>query len=350
MAAMLLKRDAIRTLFPGYFAFVMATGIVSIVTLNLGMSLLSNVLFWIDVAGYAILVILYSARLAFFPKDFAGDLTDAGSMFAFLTFVAGTGVLGARLYQAHAIGVAIGLWIVALVFWIVLLYLCFGVLFLRHQEPLEQIINGGWFLAVVSTQSVSILGSLVSRHLAADPTLLHLLTFGAWAVGIVLYVILIVFIIYRLASSHQEPEKLEPLHWIDMGAAAISTVAGTTLLGVMQPDGALAPLIPLVLGVSVLLWAWEVWFIPLLVIYIHWQRLYRYRSLYYVPTLWGMVFPLGMFTKATWNVANALNLAPLQSLARGFVWVAIIAWAGSFAGLLWSLRPSFVGGPDKIRI
>jgi len=344
------KTDALRTLFPGYFAFVMATGIVSIVTHDLGMALISRILFWIDVAGYGLLLLLYSLRLVFFPRAFVADLTDAGSSFAFLTFVAGTGVLGVRFYQTQATNVAIGLWIVALMFWIALLYFSFGVLFLHNQKPVDEIVNGGWFLAVVSTQSVSILGSLVSRHIAADPTLWQLFTFGAWAVGIVLYVILIVFIIYRLGSSENEPEKLEPLHWIDMGAAAISTVAGTTLVGVMDPAGALAPLEPLVLGVSVLLWAWEVWFIPVLVIYIHWQRLYRYRTLYYVPSLWGMVFPLGMFTKATWNVANALNFMPLQSLARGFVWVAIVAWGGSFAGLLWSLRPNFVGGPDKIRL
>jgi tellurite resistance protein TehA-like permease len=61
-----------------------------------------------------------------------------------------------------------------------------------------------------------------------------------------------------------------------------------------------------------------------------------------------MVFPLGMFTKATWNVAGVLGLHALESFARGFVWVAVVAWAGTFAGLLWSLRPGFVGGPDKI--
>jgi tellurite resistance protein TehA-like permease len=63
-----------------------------------------------------------------------------------------------------------------------------------------------------------------------------------------------------------------------------------------------------------------------------------------------MVFPLGMFTKATWNVGQALNLVPLESFARGFVWVAIVAWGGSLVGLLWSVRPGFVGGPDKIRL
>jgi tellurite resistance protein TehA-like permease len=344
------KIEALRGLFPGYFALVMATGIVSIVTQDLGLSFVSTGLFWIDVAGYAVLLVLYALRLAYFSKDFGADLTDAGTTFAFLTFVAGTGVLGARFYQAQLTGVAIGLWIVALVFWVVLIYFSFGVLFLINERPLHETVNGGWFLAVVSTQSVSILGSLVSRHLTADPTLLLFLTFSAWAVGIVLYLIFIVFVIYRLAFFRDEPERTEPLHWIDMGAAAISTVAGTTLLGVISPTGILAALQPLVLGLSVLLWAWELWFIPVLVIFIHWQRLHRYRSLYYVPTLWGMVFPLGMFTKATWNVAHVLDLPVLQGLARGFVWVAIAAWVGTFAGLLWSLRPAFVGGPDKIEL
>ena len=49
-----------------------------------------------------------------------------------------------------------------------------------------------------------------------------------------------------------------------------------------------------------------------------------------------MAFPLGMYTVATWRLAEALPFAPLATIARVFLPVALLAWLLAAAGLVWS--------------
>ena len=56
-------RDGIKNLFPGYFALVMATGIVSIACFLLEMKTLAWWLFRYNVAAYVILWLLTLARI-----------------------------------------------------------------------------------------------------------------------------------------------------------------------------------------------------------------------------------------------------------------------------------------------
>src|SRR5487761_1953785 len=59
-------REAVRTLNPGYFALVMATGIVSIAMQNHRLYALSVALLWMTVLAYAVLLVLCLWRLAAF--------------------------------------------------------------------------------------------------------------------------------------------------------------------------------------------------------------------------------------------------------------------------------------------
>ena len=58
-----------------------------------------------------------------------------------------------------------------------------------------------------------------------------------------------------------------PLLWVVMGAAAISTNAGTQLIAIPEPLPFLAAQRPFVDGVSMMLWAWATWWIPLLLLF-----------------------------------------------------------------------------------
>ena len=66
-------RDGVRTLYPGYFALVMATGIVSIALSDLTQTLLSAVLMWVAAAAYAALVLLLGWRAVAFRADLAAE-------------------------------------------------------------------------------------------------------------------------------------------------------------------------------------------------------------------------------------------------------------------------------------
>jgi tellurite resistance protein TehA-like permease len=65
---------AVRDLHPGYFAFVMATGIISTGTFLLGPSWLSQALLAAASAGLVVLGVALVMRLAFFRSSVAADI------------------------------------------------------------------------------------------------------------------------------------------------------------------------------------------------------------------------------------------------------------------------------------
>ena len=88
---------AIRDLHPGYFAFVMATGIISTGTFLLGPSWLSRTLLAVAVAGLVVLSVALGIRLVLFRPSVAADIRAPERVFGFFTITAGLDVLGVRL-------------------------------------------------------------------------------------------------------------------------------------------------------------------------------------------------------------------------------------------------------------
>ena len=69
-------RAGVSGLHPGYFALVMATGIMSIGTSTAGVGWLSLSLLWLAVICYLVLVLLLACRLIAFRDDLVNDLSD----------------------------------------------------------------------------------------------------------------------------------------------------------------------------------------------------------------------------------------------------------------------------------
>jgi len=47
-----------------------------------------------------------------------------------------------------------------------------------------------------------------------------------------------------------------------------------------------------------------------------------------------MVFPLGMYTAATWTFAQAIGAEFLVVVPQVFLWIAIVAWCMTFFGMM----------------
>jgi tellurite resistance protein TehA-like permease len=90
-------------------------------------------------------------------------------------------------------------------------------------------------------------------------------------------------------------------------------------------------------GFTFFFWAAATWWIPLLLVLGFWRHVIRRVPIVYDPQYWGMVFPLGMYTTCTVQMARALDLPQLMGVARVFVWPALFAWLVTFVGMARSL-------------
>lgn len=81
---------AAETLFPGYFALVMATGTLCIALYLLDYQLIAEALFIVNVLAYAILCGLALLRVVCFPRLILADLIDQARAPGFFALVADT--------------------------------------------------------------------------------------------------------------------------------------------------------------------------------------------------------------------------------------------------------------------
>jgi tellurite resistance protein TehA-like permease len=325
-----LVARAVATLDPAYFAWVMASGIVSIGTSLLGYRVLSQVVFGITVAAFVILVVAYACRAIWFPGRFRKSLQDPTTAVSYFTVAAGTDVLGIRLAMAGHSLYTLGLSAAAALVWLALTYgLPWSIV--AGRRPVLGQINGAWLIWVVATQSLSIAASILAP-VAPGAGLrdeLPVVAVCLWGVGVMLYVILIVIIFLRLLVVEITPAEMVPAYWIAMGATAISVRAAAGILVLHGPPATsmVSELRSFLVGLSFVLWAFGTWWIPLLVVLGIWRYLLRHYTRTYEPRLWSVVFPLGMYTVASYSLGRAANLDFMVSIARVWVFVGVVAWA-----------------------
>lgn len=325
---------------PSGFGIVMATGIVSIASVNLHLTAVSRGLFALNCVIYVSLWILTGVRIARHPAEALADLSDHERGPGYFSVVAGTAVLGVQFLEIAGVRVVgIALWWLTLVLWATLTYSVFTALTVKaNKPPLAQGINGSWLLAVVATQSVAVLGALLATGLSES--LRPMMSFAAlsmWLWGGMLYIWLMTLIFYRYTFLQLSPQDMGPPYWINMGAMAISTLAGALLVKNVDKAPFLASLEPFLKGFMVFYWAVGTWWIPMLVILGVWRHLARRFPLRYDPKYWSAVFPLGMYSVATHEMAGAIDLPFLHVIPPVFLTAALITWALSMAGLLRSL-------------
>lgn len=323
-------------LFPGYFALVMATGIVSIGTSQQGIDWLAQMLFAVAGIAYVVLVALNVARIGRHGARMFAELTSHAKGFAFLTAVAGTNVLASAAGIVHGWwDLARCLWVASLVLWAVLLYAALIAVVIRDGKPgLQSGINGTWFLLTVSTESIAATGALLLLRWPGD--LVAFLCVAAFLLGVALYLIVMTMVFLRWTFHSLDPTEADPPAWIAAGAVAITVLAGSNLLAASASSARIERLAPVIEGFVTLAWATSTFWFPLMLAIGAWRHVARRMPLSYHPSYWAMVFPLGMYGAATYRMIDAIGPARLDWIPPVTFGVALTAWAATFAGLVGS--------------
>lgn len=330
-------KAGIKDLSPGYFALVMATGIISIAAFLMGMEWIAFALFGINNIFFIVLWTLTILRLIWFPKEVISDMTDHMKGPGFFTLVAGTCVLGSQYILLFEIfQIALLLLIFGILLWIFLTYVIFTTLTIKENKPtLNEGITGAWLTAIVATQSVAILSALIASHINQPFRIeVNFFALSMWLWGGMFYIWMISLIFYRYTFFKFLPDDLAPPYWINMGAMAISVLAGSVLI-INSPDAPfLQSLLPFLKGFTVFYWATGTWWIPMLIILAFWRHVYKKYPLKYDPLYWGAVFPQGMYTVCTFRMAEALNIPFLHKISNVFIYIALFAWISAFIGMM----------------
>lgn len=341
--------DAVRGLTPGYFAFVMATGIVSVGMNTDGRHAASAVLLGIAAAAYVILIVLNLVRAVRHRDALAEDFADPGRAFGFFTFVAASCVLGSRLSQeAGTRPVALVLLMVGFAAWIVLGYTVpwTAVLGPRRVQPLTTA-NGTWFIWAVGSQSIAVLAATLEPEAAAGgrPALALLAVFS-WSIGAFLYAAVGVFVAVRMLTREFRPHDLTPPYWVAMGATAITVVAGARIAQMAD-----APMVDatrgLIAGTAVFFWAFGTWLIPPLVMAGLWRHAIHRIPFRYDATLWSIIFPLGMYGVGSKFLGDVDSLPIVHAIGYAESWVALAAWVGAFVWMLVHIWNSVLRRPAE---
>ncbi|RKJ96502.1 tellurite resistance/C4-dicarboxylate transporter family protein [Alicycliphilus denitrificans] len=333
-------QGGLRDLSPAYFGLVMATGIVSLAADMQGWPLLARALLALNAVQYVALWGLYLLRAWRHPRRFFGDMVDHARGAGYFTMVAATGIMASQcIVLLGNVALGFALWALAALLWVLLTYTIFTAFTIRPDKPtLDRGISGAWLLAVVSTQALAVSSALLAARIGQPLRLeLNLLALSMWLWGGMLYIWMMALIFYRYLFFRFSPSDLSPPYWINMGAMAISTLAGSLLILNAPQAPFLVSLLPFLKGFTVFYWASGTWWIPMLVLLGIWRHGVRRFPLRYDPLYWGAVFPLGMYAACTWQMDKAMEFGFLDALPRLFFPVALLAWLLAFAGMLRSV-------------
>lgn len=276
---------------------VMATGIVSVGLDLAGFTWATRGLLAVTAVLWVVTAVTFGLRL----RGGRAERREVESEPVTLTAVAGTGVFGVGLTLFKYDVAAEALLALMAVVWVLLLPQV--VWHLRRRLP------GAAYLVTVSTQSLVVLSSTLSKQLSVRwliwPAAVLL------ALGLCLYA----FVLTRFDFGQLRDGAGD--HWVLAGALSISALAGGKLAiaaGLPAPR----PLEWLMLAVLAIA---LVWYVVLVC-----AEISRPRT-GYDGRRWSTVFPLGMTAAAAMTAGTVAGLHWLDVLGRVLLWPALAVWA-----------------------
>ncbi len=153
-----------------------------------------------------------------------------------------------------------------------------------------------------------------------------LLAFCFWTFGVFMYLTFMTLNIFRMFFFSFKGRDLDPCYWTCMGAAAIAVVDGSQFVLVHNIPLFFNVIKPFIEGMILFLWGWGTTWIPILCLMELWKAAYFKIPFHYQPSLWAMVFPLGMYTAATDYLSLIIPFDILQKMVPIWLWITFFMW------------------------
>ena len=336
-----LLQQKIRNLLPAYFALVMATGIISLASFLNGFEFFGTLLFYLNLVFLAVLAIFFTYRCFFYWRRVLIDFASYQRGPGFFTIVAALCIVGNQFVVLERnFDIARVILIAAMVLWLVIGYgFFFNITVTKNKKSLKEGISGTWLVFIVSIQGLSTLISFVSEDFGDRAYLLLFFALCLFLLGCIFYLYIMSLIIYRISFFSLHASELGAPYWINMGATAITTLAGSMLILHTQQYNFIMEILPFLKGFTLFFWAAGTWWIPLLLILGFWRHAKKKIQVPISPqgydaSYWGMVFPLGMYAVCTFRLSEALQISFLQVIPQLFIYIAIFTWVIVMIGFL----------------
>lgn len=320
-----MNKKLLKNLSPANFAFVMSTGVVSIIFHRTDWYHLSMLFLIIGLIGYVALVALFLTRIFVLKMEVLQDFKDIKKMFKYFTFSAGSNALAASLclFGYNEGGLILGS--IGVISTILLTYTLFCTFFFHNRVSI-QTISPFWLLLAIACNSSGIVITALWNNGVHASDLLLLLAFGFWSFGVFVYLIFMTLNILRMVFYPFNGPDMDPCYWTCMGAAAIAVVDGSQFTLLHNFPQIFDSIKPFMEGMVLFLWVVGTALIPFLCLMELWKYFYFKVPFDYQPSRWAMVFPLAMYTAATDLLSFHVRLGFFQEIAHVWVWITFFMW------------------------
>jgi len=255
------------------------------------------------------------------------------------------------------------LWALALVSWLFCIYFISFNIAARIDKSIENIVDGATLLIIVSTESIALLGVRLLEAFDIQSGGAFFMIWMFWAAGFALYFLIMPLVMYRMFFKRMEPKDWHGPYWVCMGAVAIITLTGAEMVLHMPSTALWQDVRGTTKALTLIAWAIATWWIPYQIIMDIWKftrigisgdlplwiKIFPWARLafgskkgshFFEPPSWGRVFPMGMYTTCTLDLAKATGFQFLEIVPHYWGWCALAIWALTFIG---TLRAVFAG-------
>ncbi|AEC52835.1 C4-dicarboxylate transporter, putative [Pyrococcus sp. NA2] len=331
--------EFIRKFAPSWFASVMGTGALALVSLAYSTKLhplreLAIILTYLNTLVFFLLLIPWTLRWVMYREEAIKDLKHPMLCHFYGTMGIAMLVLSADyLMILKNAEVAKVFWTIGTAVTILFSILIPYLMFIEKEIDVRNV-TPAWFIPPVGLIVIPLAGApLINGFSGIGKEIAYLINYFAWGSGFFLYLALFAIVMYRFIIHEPLPCGIAPAIWINLGPIG----AGTSTLYALIRNSEFIKVKEPLLTFGLVFWGFGIWWLTMAIL----MTLYYIRrlNLPYSLAWWAFIFPLGAYVSATHNVGVTFGIEAIDPLGFLLYWVLLALWLITGVKTLISIVP-----------